>query len=390
MALMSGSMTRLNLVTIGGVPFVRAIRGCAAFVVLLTPESDESRWVQREVTLAEELKKPVFPLLLGGDLLSSENWTMFVRTQYEDVRGGKLPPARFYGKLVDYVPRKQHGKDVTETQNGHIDRSAAALNAAKDILPSPFEWREIPAGQVSIQYGKWHRKENRLRYVVTHHESYSVDKFVIAKYPITNAQYQVFLDANDGYRDNFWWEYSPYARQWHKTIGKSKLESTAFPGHDLPRTYINWYDAVAFCRWLQVKLNAAKSGFNVSLPTELQWQFAAQGIDNRTFPWGREFNPLLCNTFESKLQTTTSVTAYSEGVSPFGVFDMSGNVWEWCLTTWNANRIELDLEDTRVLRGGSLLSESHEAQVFIRNGIDPINRINDVGFRICATSVKQT
>ncbi len=58
----------------------RAIREASAVIVIMTPESDKSRWVQREITLADELGKPTFPLLLEGDVLSSEHWTIFVRT----------------------------------------------------------------------------------------------------------------------------------------------------------------------------------------------------------------------------------------------------------------------------------------------------------------------
>jgi hypothetical protein len=85
---------------------VRAIRECSAFVVLMTSESDTSRWVQREVSIADELHKRTFPLLLEGSLLESAHWSIFVRTQYADVRDGTLPPATFIKELAEYVPRK--------------------------------------------------------------------------------------------------------------------------------------------------------------------------------------------------------------------------------------------------------------------------------------------
>jgi WD40 repeat protein len=97
---------------------VLALRSCHAVIVIMTPEAKQSKWVQREVTLADNWNKPTFPVLLAG-----ENWEMFVLTQYEDVRReggsppnyiGKLPPRTFYEKLTQYVPRqKTQGADVT-------------------------------------------------------------------------------------------------------------------------------------------------------------------------------------------------------------------------------------------------------------------------------------
>jgi hypothetical protein len=94
---------------------VLALRGASVCVVILSPESDASRWVQREITLAEKYEKPMFPLLLEGDL-DSPNWELFVRTQVENVIGGELPPAEFYDYLEQYTPRQQRpGADVTTT-----------------------------------------------------------------------------------------------------------------------------------------------------------------------------------------------------------------------------------------------------------------------------------
>lgn len=92
---------------------VFAIDTCAALVVLLTQESDQSKWVQREITLADQRNKPIFPLWLAGDI-QTPNWAIFVRTQYEDVRDGRLPGPAFYEQLARYVPRRK-GSDVTDS-----------------------------------------------------------------------------------------------------------------------------------------------------------------------------------------------------------------------------------------------------------------------------------
>lgn len=94
---------------------VSAIWQCSAFIVVLSPESDASRWVQREITIADSRGKPIFPLLLAGDI-NTPNWAIFVRTQYTDLRSGELPPQRFYNELAQYAPRKnQRGENVSAT-----------------------------------------------------------------------------------------------------------------------------------------------------------------------------------------------------------------------------------------------------------------------------------
>jgi murein DD-endopeptidase MepM/ murein hydrolase activator NlpD len=88
---------------------VQAIEGCGALAVIMSPEAKSSRWVQREVQLADEWAKPTFPLLLAG-----ANWPLFVLTQYIDVQGGKLPGPDFIERLAEVAPRRAApGREVT-------------------------------------------------------------------------------------------------------------------------------------------------------------------------------------------------------------------------------------------------------------------------------------
>lgn len=251
------------------------------------------------------------------------------------------------------------------------------------ILPPPFDWCPIPAGKVTIEYGD------------SDHKIFDVPAFAIAKYPITNAQYQVFVDAKDGYRDSRWWDYSNEAKSWRND--NPKPFATAYPGDDLPRTRVSWYESVAFCRWLTAHLsptfprggegtggwNAGEDQtFTIILPTEQQWQRAAQGDDNRIYPWGNDFDQTRCNTRESGTGKPTPVTNYPSGASPFDVFDLSGNVWEWCLTTRSGDSIELMGDLQRVVRGGSFNLIPDRARAACRNNFHPVNRFNYLGFRV--------
>lgn len=86
---------------------VKAIRECAAFVVVMSFASEESRWVQREVKLADELRKPAFPLLLEGSLIDFEHFLIYISTQYVDVTDGQLPGDSFFAHLAMAAPRRQ-------------------------------------------------------------------------------------------------------------------------------------------------------------------------------------------------------------------------------------------------------------------------------------------
>lgn len=366
---------------------VRAIKACGAFVVIMSPESGESRWVQREVTLADELRKPTFPLLLEGDLLSSDYWAIFVRSQYVDVRSRQLPPNDFFSRLTQYADRKNSpGQEILSMPGTGTLRPVVppaqvtpppkiVAPDMHSVLPEPFEWCEVPAGKVVLEDVSASGGGSR-------GGTFSVEMFLIARHPVTNAHYEEFLSAGDGYRDSKWWDYSPDADRWRKGVLRSK--DSGFAGYLIPRTKVCWYDAVAFCHWLTARLRLP-SGIVISLPTEQQWQRAAQGDDNRVYPWGDKFDPARCNTLESAQDKPTPVNRHLNGSSPFGVLEMSGNVWEWCLTQWGSDAANVLSANPRVVRGGSWRNGKEEAKVTSRDADFPDSRSGNLGFRIaCA------
>ena len=198
-------------------------------------------------------------------------------------------------------------------QYPNYDPENLAGYCATIVIPM-LNWCDIPGGEVMLEYSR--------QRVTTY-----VEPFRISKYPITNAQYQVFVDASDGYSNAQWWDFSPDARQWFREHPMPLNPKFAWEDH--PRANVCWYEAMAFCHWLSHQI-----GLHITLPTEERWQWAAQGGDGRVFPWGNRFDPTRCNTSMSKIRKTTPVNAYDgAGDSPFGPSDMAGNVWEWCLNT---------------------------------------------------------
>jgi formylglycine-generating enzyme required for sulfatase activity len=237
-----------------------------------------------------------------------------------------VPPRPKSIEVTDFVPARPPAGYYVPAKSIEVTK----------FLPPSFAWCPVPKGSVTLEDASSREEAKRRRYKIL--------AFDIAKYPITNAQYQVFVDAYDGYSKENWWDYSAEARQWR--TAHPKAQDTAFEGADLPRTNVTWYEAVAFCRWL-----SAETGQNVTLPTEQQWQRAAQGDDNREYPWGEEFDADRCNFNTCR---PSPVTLYEpEGESPFHVMDMTGNVWEWCLTELGTDSVRLDAKGARVERGGS-------------------------------------
>lgn len=234
------------------------------------------------------------------------------------------------------------------------------------LLPAPFAWCEVLPGKVTLHPGTGK---------MSHLSEYDVSHFFIAKYPVTNAQFQVFVDEADGYANPEWWNYSNEVRSWR--IENTEPVDESFRPASFPRTHVTWYESVAFCRWLSFR-----TGVNITLPTEQQWQRAAQGDDNRIYPWGNEFDKSRCNTHESDIGQPTQVTRYPNGSSPYGVFDMSGNVREFCLNKWETNSTDLAGGDTRVFRGGSWYYKRNEARVIARKGGPPDHIANRWGFRV--------
>ena len=148
------------------------------------------------------------------------------------------------------------------------------------------------------------------------------NRYWIAKYPVTNSQYARFVEAGQA-EPGHW-------------------SDKRFNNPLLPVVGVSWQDACAYCQWLsrQFKKEGFRvagarervflpDGYDVRLPTEEEWERAARGMDGREYPWGNEFKAGCANTKESGLKKTTPVCTYLFGVSPVGVWDMAGNVWEW-------------------------------------------------------------
>ncbi len=199
----------------------------------------------------------------------------------------------------------------------------------------------------------------------------TLPEFWIDRYEVTNLQYKAFIDAT-GHR-------SPRHFR-NRTYPDGKV--------DHPVTFVSWFDARDYCRWAGKRL-----------PTEQEWEKAARGPDARVYPWGNEFSIERANTPVrwarlGRQGDTTPVGAFPTGASPYGLEDMSGNVWEWT-SSWylphpgNEQPSENYGEIYKVLKGGSWWDCSYykcgiSAPTFNRSFFNPRVRNSSFGFRCAA------
>ncbi len=252
---------------------------------------------------------------------------------------------------------------------------------AKGAAPLRMDWCWVPGGKFQMG-GSDYDSEKPI------HDAH-VDGFWLARYPVTNAQYRLFMEAGGYDKQKLWTAEGWQARQKEKWTEPRYWGNAKWNGGQQPVVGVRWYEAVAFCAWA-----ADTTGEKVRLPTEAEWEKGARGTDGRPFPWGKaEPDAKLCN-FNGNIGQTTSVGQYSpQGDSPYGGADMSGNVREWCHSKYAAypyqagdGRNDENGTDVRVVRGGSWNVDRSILRCATRYRLTPLYRSLYVGFRCASTA----
>lgn len=299
-----------------------------------------------------------------------------------------MPPHQSSGRLPG---RLRHDEIVNPTQIMNPRQKLSFIFYIPLVLligcsSPPPDMTLIPSGdflmgtderdteEEAIEFGlphPWYEDEHPLRKVY-------LPSFYIDQYEVTYSQYQKFLQAT-GHPAPEDWIHGAYAP-----------EKTNFPV-----VFVNWYEANDYCRWADKRL-----------PTEPEWEKAARGTHGQEYPWGNVFNPDFANVAKGSVMLASSVAVgrYEAGKSPYGVYDMIGNVWEWT-DSWyepypgNTSNNESFGRILRVIRGLSFLSVGHYpsdaylrvlsivARASFRSYDLPTTGLVDLGFR-CAKSAK--
>jgi len=286
-------------------------------------------------------------------------------------------------------------------------------------------------------------------------------EFYVGMYPVTNAEFACFVDAG-GYRDKRHWRtesarawlrgetgesevvkklmqtwrdlkqdpsrlrrFAPTERDaaaWKQLLQMEETEAQTlltksyterprdrpayadderFNNPSQPVVGVTWFEACAFCNWLDEQIRAADTPLDalgiplldedqvVRLPTEAEWETAARAPPAWVYPWGNRWNPNRANTYEGHVLRTTPVGIYSQGTTLAGAHDLSGNVWEWMQSLYKPyptrskdGRNEPSASGSRVLRGGSWSDSQGDARCAFRYWSIPVSWRDGVGFRV--------
>jgi formylglycine-generating enzyme required for sulfatase activity len=199
---------------------------------------------------------------------------------------------------------------------------------------------EEQLSQVYLLEQKW----NPVFVTETPEQTIQLPGYYIDRYPVTNYQYGKFIEET-GHRAPLLWR----EHQWNQPFQ--------------PVVFVGWEDARTYARWC-----------DKSLPTEPQWEKAARGTDGRLWAWGDEFYPDRCNSREYGEERTTEIGLFDMGASPYGCYDMCGNVWEMCDGYW--------IEDLLPMRGGCFLGSPSFVRTTCRwSPEDTTNGAHWLGFR---------
>jgi formylglycine-generating enzyme required for sulfatase activity len=337
-----------------------AIEQSQYFIVVLTPDSVESRWVTREYLKADEMGLKIIPLIYK---LCKTPLTLQDR-QKIDVEGNYSVCLLKVLSALNVNPGGALQLESPATPSPIMNSFIIPADDNRLIIGT-IEFIKIPAGKLLIGSKddnplafNWEKPQHTLE----------LSEFWIAKFPLTNEQYSVNINTAG-----------------HPVKGWEKKKN-----HPVVNVYRD--DAMQYCRWFNQKYQheLRQHHLTLKLPTEAQWEKGARGEYGNEWPWGNEYDSKRCNTAEGRIGDTTPVNAYPQGESPYGVADLIGNVWEWTSTLFKEYPYKVDEsgedgQDSggRVVRGGSFYSDHRNARCACRLVVAPGLRNSDIGFRVC-------
>ena len=256
------------------------------------------------------------------------------------------------------------------------------------VVPEGKE--NVLEGMVLIPGGEFEMGSNNTPSEQPMHTVY-LDAFYMDQHEVTNAEYKTFVLADPE------WQKEHIDARFHEGTYLEHWDGNTYPNGkgDHPVTWVSWHAAMAYATWAGKRL-----------PTEAEWERAARGgLTDQNYPWGGSIDVSRAN-YNGNLGDTTAVGVYLD--NDYGLYDMAGNVWEWCLDAYQSDFYEYsprrnpivgatpirnmvsdfrDIETSRVLRGGSLFTERQSVAVSTRAESPPLYADFDLGFR-CVTDTK--
>jgi len=278
------------------------------------------------------------------------------------------------------------GEDINRHAMNELGKAAGRVVAVDvERMLSREQWLELET-MVDVPAGEFVMGTNRAETDPQNRPEHKVKTaaFRIDRYLVTVAQYGRFLGATLHRPPSDW--------------DKGEISRTRLM---FPVTMVSWHDAKAYCGWAKKRL-----------PTEAEWEKAARGTDGRRWPWGDTMDPTRLNTYYS-LGGTSEVNKFANGVSPYGAYDMAGNVSEWTDSAFEPYpgstasaelfKVKVPVADSpedmrnkviglqivegamyKVVRGGSFKSDPFSTATYHRNFALPNLASDFYGFRCAA------
>ena len=202
------------------------------------------------------------------------------------------------------------------------------------------------------------------------HKVFIQTPFALGQFPVTFADYDVYAKAE----------------------GQELPDDAGWGRKNRPAVNVSWENAQGYCQWLN-----QQTGREYRLPSEVEWEYAARAETSTQYWWGDESGKNLANFYGSGSEWSgkqiSPVDAFK--ANPFGLYDVHGNVWEWCFDNWHGNYKNAPNDgsawiegsvDRRVVRGGSWNDYQGSARAAYRNSYAPDSRFYLLGFRLCCSS----
>ena len=288
------------------------------------------------------------------------------------------PSDRLYRKTLDAVMgifdlKKSQGIDFTVRLE-----AAEALGQAGDPRLAEDNWVTIEAGAFLMGAQKKNRsepnydKEEAERgFPESPVHEVKLGRYQISRFPVTVQEFSRFIE-DGGYAGERYWQAGGFDQREEPGDWDEQL-----PHPTRPVVSVSWYEAAAYCAWAGCRL-----------PAEAEWEFAARGKQGRKYPWGNEKPDVSRANYDSQVGEPTPVGLYPLGVTPEGLADMEGNVWEW-VSDWHGEYSPRPQEDPRgpakgagrVVRGGSWNADPGDLRLACRGRLEPGDRLPVVGFR---------
>ena len=251
------------------------------------------------------------------------------------------------------------------------------------------ELARVPAGYFAMGSAEGRADEQPV------HQVY-LDEFYIDRFEVNNDQYAAFLNdigRNEDREGHLLFDIFDADAQIHYDERYAPIPGT----EQRPVAEVSWYGARAYCTWA-----------GLQLPTEAIWEKAARGTDGRIYPWGNSIDRSRANYGKEGccrgddsdgFFDSAPVGSYQRGISPYGAYDMGGNVWEWVVDWYGEEYYAQSPERapqgpdagiSRVLRGGSMSSDPYRLRTTDRGGLPPSATYIIVGFRCAARELPAT